>query len=93
MPRPKSFSMDDAARMVTGLFLQRGCRALSMRELAAALNLSRSTIYLTWGGKEGLFAAVLDRYGPPRAPGADRGARAVVRQVEDPLPASVPARH
>ncbi|MDE0129463.1 MAG: TetR/AcrR family transcriptional regulator [Gammaproteobacteria bacterium] len=61
--------MDDAAGVVTGLFLQRNCTALTMQEVAEALNLSRSTIYGTWGSKEGLFTAVLDRYGPSRAPG------------------------
>ena len=61
--------MDDAAGQVAGLFLQRSCTALTIREVAAALNLSRSTVYHTWGSKAGLFTAVLDRYGPSRAPG------------------------
>lgn len=69
MPRHKSFSIDDAAGLLAGLFLQRSSTALTMREVAAALNLSRSTIYGTWGSKEGLFTAVLERYGPSRAPG------------------------
>ena len=40
-----------------------------MREIAEALRLSRSSVYSTWGSKEGLFAAMLERYGPARVPG------------------------
>lgn len=69
MPRPKSFSEDDVVDAVSELFLERDYRALTVREVAEALDLSRSTIYLTWGGKQGLFAAVLKRYGGSRAPG------------------------
>ena len=69
MPRRKSFSLDDAAGVVAGLYLQRSCTALTMQEVADALNLSRATVYHTWGSKAGLFAAVLDRYGPARVPG------------------------
>ena len=69
MPRPKSFSVDDAVGVVTELFLQRGYKALSIREVAEVLNLSRSSIYLTWSNKERLFVAVLKRYGLSRAPG------------------------
>lgn len=69
MPRPKSFSADDALDVATELFLQRGYTALVMREIAAALGLSRSSIYATWGNKLGLFVVILKRYGPSRAPG------------------------
>ena len=66
--RPKSFSVDDAVCVVTELFLQRGYKA-SLREVAEVLNLSRSSIYLTWSNKDRLFVAVLRRYGLSRAPG------------------------
>ena len=69
MPRTKSFSVEEAVDKVTELYLQRGYLALSMQEAAEALGLSRSSIYATWGDKPGLFAAVLRRYGPSRAPG------------------------
>ena len=69
MPRTKSFSPDDALVVVTELFLQRGFTALSMGEIAAALDLSRATVYITWGNKVGLFVAVMERYGPARLPG------------------------
>ena len=54
---------------MTELYLQRGYTALTMQEAADALGLSRTSIYGTWGDKSGLFAAVLRRYGPSRAPG------------------------
>ena len=69
MPRTKSFSVEEAVDVVTELYLEHGYLALSMREVAEALNLSRTSIYSTWGGKDGLFAAVLKRYGGSRAPG------------------------
>lgn len=69
MPRTKSFSIEDAVDVVTELLLQRGYTALSMKEVAEVLDLSRSSIYLTWGSRKGLFLAVLERYGVLRAPG------------------------
>ena len=69
MPRTKSFSVEEAVDKVTELCRRRGHTALSMQEAAEALGLSRSSIYATWGDKPGLFAAVLRRYGPSRAPG------------------------
>lgn len=69
MPRTKSFSPDDALVVVTELFLQRGFTALSMGEIAAALDLSRATVYITWGNKVRLFVTVMERYGPARLPG------------------------
>ena len=69
MPRTKSFSVEEAVDKVTELYLQRGYTALTMQDAADALGLSRSSIYGTWGDKPGLFAAVLRRYGPSRAPG------------------------
>ena len=40
-----------------------------IREIGDALGVSRSTIYGTFGTKSELFASVLRRYGPARAPG------------------------
>lgn len=78
MARPKSFSVEEAVDVVMELFQQRGYKELSMRESAAALDLSRSSIYNTWGSKDRLYAAVLEHYGLSRAPGLNevRGASA-----------------
>ena len=69
MPRSKSFSLDDALDTLTELFLERGYAALAIGDIGAALGVSRSTIYSTFGTKAELFATLLYRYGPARAPG------------------------
>ena len=69
MPRSKSFSLDDALDTLTELFLERGYAALAIGDIGAALGVSRSTIYSTFGTKAELFATLLHRYGPARAPG------------------------
>lgn len=47
MARPRSFSVEHAVDVVTELYLERGYLALSMREVAEFLNLSRTSIYGT----------------------------------------------
>ena len=69
MPRPKTFSPEAALNTLTELFLERGYAALAVREISDALGVSRSTVYTTFGTRSELFARVLHRYGPPRAPG------------------------
>ena len=69
MPRPKTFSIEAALDTLTELFLRRGYDALAIREIGDALGVSRSTVYGTFGTKPELFARVLRRYGPARAPG------------------------
>ena len=69
MPRSKSFSLDAALDTLTELFLERGYAALAVGNIGDAIGVSRSTIYSTFGTKAELFATLLDRYGPVRAPG------------------------
>ena len=69
MSRSKSFSPEAALDTLAELFLRRGYAALAMQEIGDALEVSRSTIYTTFGTKLELFASVLHRYGPARAPG------------------------
>ena len=69
MPRSKSFSLDTALDTLTELFLERGYAALATGSIGAAIGVSRSTIYGTFGTKAELFATLLDRYGPVRASG------------------------
>ena len=69
MPRSKSFSLDTALDTLTELFLDRGYAALAVGNIGDAIGVSRSTIYSTFGTKAELFATLLDRYGPVRAPG------------------------
>ena len=69
MPRSKTLSPEAALDTLPELFLRRGYDALAIREIGTALGVSRSTVYVTFGTKPELFASVLRRYGPPRAPG------------------------
>ena len=84
MPRSKTFSPEAALDTLPELFLRRGYDALAIREIGDALGVSRSTVYGTFGTKPELFASVLHRYGPPRAPG--------LRELRDaPSPRAAPA--
>ena len=69
MPRPKTFSPEAALDTLIELFLERGYAALATREIGDALGISRNTIYTTFGNRAELFASLLHRYGPARAPG------------------------
>ena len=69
MGRTKTFSVDAALDQAMELFRKRGYKSTSMQEIADHLNLSRSSIYSTFGDKHALFIQALRRYGPPRAPG------------------------
>ena len=55
MPRKKTFSIDFALDGAMELFRERGYQGTSMLVIAAHLNLSRSTIYETFGTKWALF--------------------------------------
>ena len=69
MGRTKTFSVDAALDQAMELFWKRGYKSTSMQEIADHLNLSRSSIYSTFGDKHALFIQALRRYGPARAPG------------------------
>ena len=89
MPRSKSFSLDTALDTFAELFLERGYAALVIGNIGAAIGVSRSTIYSTFGTKAELFATLLDRYGPVRASGVrelrdDSSPRAALARVFEP---------
>ena len=44
-----------------GLFAQRGYEATSVEEIAARAEVSKPVVYEHFGGKEGLYAVVVDR--------------------------------
>lgn len=70
MPRKKTFTIEFALDKATELFWNRGYQRTSMREIAAHLGLSRSSIYATFGDKRRLFVETLRRYGSTcRIPG------------------------
>ena len=69
MPRHKTFSPDAALDDVLELFWERGYHGTPIRMVADHLNLSRSSIYQTFGDKQALFVQALRRYGRCRVPG------------------------
>lgn len=60
--RPRRFDQETALAKALELFWERGFEATSMSELTEAMGMSPSSIYSTWGDKEGLFRAALNRY-------------------------------
>jgi len=62
MARPKEFDPDRAVDQAMGLFWCRGFEATSIGDLTGALGIGRASLYGTFGSKEGLWCAALDRY-------------------------------
>ncbi len=60
--RPRRFEMDELLDSALELFWKRGYRATATRDLEAALGVSQSSIYNTFGSKQGLLEAALQRY-------------------------------
>ena len=60
--RPKCFDPEAALEKAMMLFWDRGYEATSMDDLSAAMGISPSSIYATYGDKEKLFQAAVDRY-------------------------------
>ncbi|MEM1042476.1 MAG: TetR/AcrR family transcriptional regulator [Bacteroidota bacterium] len=62
MPRSKAFDPDAALDRAVDLFWQRGYEAVSIQDLVDHLGISRSSLYQTFGDKQALWLAALDRY-------------------------------
>lgn len=60
--RPIAFSPDAAANAAMQVFWARGYDSASTRDLLAAMNISRSSLYQAFGNKEQLFLEALRRY-------------------------------
>ncbi|WP_437632853.1 TetR/AcrR family transcriptional regulator [Sorangium sp. So ce854] len=60
--RPRSFDQEAALDRAVLLFWERGYEATSLDELSAAMGISPSSLYATFGGKEQLFRAAVERY-------------------------------
>lgn len=72
MPDIKHFDPDAALEQVERLFWERGAAATSIQDVAAATGLNRSSLYATFGGKQRLYRAALERYLRVRAGPASR---------------------
>jgi TetR/AcrR family transcriptional repressor of nem operon len=62
MPRAKAFDPSVALDRAVELFWQRGYEGASMTMLLEAMDISRQSLYDTFGDKHKLFLAALDRY-------------------------------
>lgn len=62
MARTKEFDTVEAMARATDLFRRKGYVAASVDDLVTATGLSRSSLYGTFGNKEQLYLAVLERY-------------------------------
>ena len=60
--RPREFDIDRALESATRQFWVAGYEATSMAELLAVMNLSKSSLYQTFGSKEALFIRCLDYF-------------------------------
>lgn len=67
MPRQKAFHPDAALDRAMDLFWRKGFEGASLSALLAAMEISRQSLYNTFGNKQALFLAVLDRYGQMQA--------------------------
>jgi TetR/AcrR family transcriptional repressor of nem operon len=62
MARPREFNKEDVLQKAMHLFWQKGYEATSMADLLAATELSKSSLYDTFGDKRKLFLSSLDSY-------------------------------
>lgn len=62
MARPREFNKEDVLQKAMHLFWQKGYEATSMADLLAATELSKSSLYDTFGDKRKLFLAALESY-------------------------------
>jgi AcrR family transcriptional regulator len=66
MGRPRGFDIGEALDHAQTVFCSRGYDAASLSELTKAMGINSPSLYAAFGSKEGLFRAVLDRYGQQR---------------------------
>lgn len=62
MSRPREFDRAGVLDRATRLFWRRGYGGTSLNDLEAEMGIGRTSIYGTFGGKEGLFLEVVDHY-------------------------------
>ncbi len=62
MARPKKFDRDAALQLAMKTFWARGYEGTSVADLTAAMGISRSSLYETFGDKQNLFLEALGHY-------------------------------
>jgi TetR/AcrR family transcriptional repressor of nem operon len=79
MARPRTFEETAALDAAIGCFWRRGYEATSVRDLAAAMGISGTSLYNTFEDKHALFVRALERY-------MDSAARERIARLETSLP-------
>ena len=62
MARPRKFEEPTVVATATELFWRKGYKATTPRDLVEATGLSKSSLYNTFGSKEGLFVRAMEHY-------------------------------
>ena len=62
MARPKEFDPDQALDQAMQVFWEKGYQATSMQDLVDRMGINRGSLYDTFGNKEQLYQAAVDRY-------------------------------
>ena len=62
MARPKEFNPDEALEKAMHVFWHKGYEAASVEDLTSAMDINRGSLYDTYGDKQKLFLACIDRY-------------------------------
>lgn len=60
--RPPKFNHDEVVAAAIGAFFQNGFEATTLAELETATGVDRSTLYNSFGGKNGLYQSATDTY-------------------------------
>jgi TetR/AcrR family transcriptional regulator, transcriptional repressor for nem operon len=79
MARPREFDETVALEAAIDCFWRRGYAATSVRDLAAAMEISGPSLYNAFGDKHALFVQALERY-------LDHSTRARIERLEQSLP-------
>ena len=77
MARPKAFEPDHALDAAMGVFWAKGFEATSVADLVEATGVNRASLYGTFGDKDRLFLASLQRY-------CDQRVEAMIDRLERP---------
>lgn len=60
--RPPKFNHDEVVAAAIGAFFQKGLEATTLADLETATGVDRSTLYNSFGGKNGLYRSATDTY-------------------------------
>ena len=66
--RPRAFDRDEALRLATRVFWERGYETTSIAELTSAMGIRPPSLYAAFGDKRALFAEAVARYQAERLP-------------------------